>query len=152
MPHRRFDWHERIKAVEREYWSARIAVDRLTREVTGDASILGTGPRPRDLEATGEHLEGTYLVRMFTEFETGVRSYWRWVKHDTKRRTPAEIMLGRVADLHKIPDDVIRGPHDVRLYRNWLVHGDEEAESVTIKDARRFLATYFARLPEGWGG
>ena len=49
MPQRRFDWHERIKAVEREYWSTRIAVDRLSAQVTHDPGILGSGPRPRDL-------------------------------------------------------------------------------------------------------
>ena len=76
MPQRRFDWHERIKAVEREYWSTRIAVDRLSAQVTHDPGILGNGPRPRDLESADENLEGTYLIRMFAEFETGVRSYW----------------------------------------------------------------------------
>lgn len=29
MPQSRFDWHERIKAVEREYWAVKTAVDRL---------------------------------------------------------------------------------------------------------------------------
>ena len=57
MPQRRFDWHERIKAVEREYWSTRIAVDRLSAQVTHDPGILGSGPRPRDLESADENLE-----------------------------------------------------------------------------------------------
>jgi hypothetical protein len=70
MPQRRFDWHERIKAVEREYWSTRIAIDRLSAQVALDPGVLGIGPRPRDLEATDENLEGTYPVRMFAEFET----------------------------------------------------------------------------------
>src|SRR5208282_5056055 len=72
MPHRRFEWHERIKAVEREYWSARRAVDRLSADVARDPSALGEGPSPRDLRSADENLEGTYLVRMFAEFETGV--------------------------------------------------------------------------------
>lgn len=36
MPHSQFDWQESIKAVEREYLSARIAVKRLSAEVVGD--------------------------------------------------------------------------------------------------------------------
>jgi hypothetical protein len=48
MPHSQFDWQERIKAVEREYLSARIAVKRLSAEVVRDPSVLGDGPKPRD--------------------------------------------------------------------------------------------------------
>ena len=57
MPHRRFEWHERIKAVEREYWSARRAVDRLSADVAHDPSALGEGPSPRDLRSADENLE-----------------------------------------------------------------------------------------------
>src|SRR3954468_24078035 len=107
MPHRRFDWHERIKAVEREYWSARIAVDRLVDAAAHDPGVLGAGPKPRDLKAVDENLEGTYLVRMFAEFETGVRSYWRTLRPNA--RTPVETLLDRVGDRCEIPVDVIRG-------------------------------------------
>jgi hypothetical protein len=63
MPHRRSDWHERIKAVEREFWSARRAIDRLSSDVARDTSALGEGPSPRDLRSADENLEGTYLIR-----------------------------------------------------------------------------------------
>src|SRR5271157_5295877 len=112
MPHRRFEWHERIKAVEREYWSARRAVDRLSADVARDPSTLGEGPSPRDLRSADENLEGTYLVRMFAEFETGVRSFWRAIK--PRARAQAEVLLDRVGDRCKIPADVIRLAHSTR--------------------------------------
>ena len=102
MPHRRFDWHERIKAVEREYWSARRAVDRLLAEVVRDPSALGKGPSPRDLRSADEHLEGTYLVRMFAEFETGVRSFWRTIK-PCARRKPRFFLIGSATDARSLP-------------------------------------------------
>ena len=146
MPQRRFDWHERIKAVEREYWSTRIAIDRLSAQVALDLGVLGIGPRPRDLEAADENLEGTYLVRMFAEFETGVRSYWRTIR--PRARTPVESLLSRVGDRCDIPLDVIQGAQTVREYRNKLVHDrDEKVKAVSIADARHRLAMYFARLP-----
>jgi hypothetical protein len=94
MPHRRFDWHERIKAVEREYLATRRAVDRLSADVARDAGILGEGPSPRDLRSAEENLEGTYLIRMSAEFETGVRSFWRTT--NSRAGAPAEILLDRV--------------------------------------------------------
>jgi hypothetical protein len=43
--------HERIKAVQREYWATRLAVDRLSADVARDPAVLGQGPAPRDLVA-----------------------------------------------------------------------------------------------------
>ncbi len=150
MPHRRFEWHERIKAVEREYWSVRRAVDRLAADVTRDPKALGDGPRPRDLRSADENLEGTYFVRMFAEFEAGVRSFWRTIK--PRARTQAEVLVDRVGDKCKIPADVIRLAHSSRKYRNMLLHDrEEEAEHVTISAAQRCLQNYLSRLPNAWG-
>jgi hypothetical protein len=150
MLHRRFDWHERIKAVEREFWSVRIAVDRLSEATARDPSVLGLGPTPRDLEAADANLEGTYLLRMFAEFETGIRSYWRIFR--PRSRTPVETLLDRVGDRCRIPADVVQQAQRVRECRNKLVHDrDQEVEAVTISKARSCLSTYFARLPNAWG-
>jgi hypothetical protein len=149
MRHRRFDWHERIKAVEREYLASRIAVDRLAAEAAHDPAVLGTATRPRDLKSTDENLEGTYLVRMFAEFETGVRAYWRTIR--PRARVSVETLLARVGDRCGIPVDVIHDAHTVRMYRNKLLHDrDRDVEAVTVADARRRLATYLARLPIEW--
>ena len=150
MPHRRANWHQRITAVEREYWTAKIAIDHLSARVVREPKILGTALRPRDLAATVDHLEGTYLIRLFTEFEIGVRTLWKSIRPRT--RPPVEVLLARVADRFGVPTRVIEAAQRVRLYRNTLVHDrDEKVEGVTIGDARRYLARYFAYLPERWG-
>ncbi|HUY32188.1 MAG TPA: hypothetical protein VMV69_05360 [Pirellulales bacterium] len=149
MLQNRFDWHESIKAVEREYWAVRIAVERLVESAARDPNVLGTGPKPRDLVSADENLEGTYLIRMFAKFETGVRSYWRTLK--PRSRASVEILVDRVADKRSIPIDVTQGVHAVRQYRNRLVHErDQAVEHITIADARSRLATYLARLPLMW--
>ena len=90
------------------------------------------------------------IIRMFAEFETGVRSYWRTIR--PRARTPVESLLARVGDRCEIPLDVIQDAQTVREYRNQLVHDrDEQVKAVTIADARHRLATYFARLPIKWG-
>jgi len=150
MPHRRFDWHERIKAVEREYWAARRAIDRLSADVARDTGVLGEGPSPRDLRSADDNLEGTYLIRMFAEFETGVRSFWRTIR--SRAGAPAEILLDRVGVTCGIPADVIHVAQRAREYRNKLVHDREvEVEVLTVSEARRCFATYVARLPIAWG-
>ena len=46
MPYRRFDWHERVKAVENEYKSVRIAVEHLKSTVAHDPTVLNDDPQP----------------------------------------------------------------------------------------------------------
>jgi hypothetical protein len=151
MPHRRSDWHERIKAVEREFWSARRAIDRLSADVARDASALGEGPSPRDLRSANENLEGTYLIRMFAVFESGVRSFWRAMR--PRARTQAEVLLDRVGGNRSISADVIDDVHAARKYRNNLLHDrEEEVVVVTVSQARRCFQIYLARLPNEWDG
>jgi hypothetical protein len=150
MPHTRFDWHERIKAVEREYWSARAAVDRLSALVVRDPNELGEGLRPRDVQLAAANLEGTYLIRMFAEFGTGLRSFWKTLKPRAHPRM--EVLLESVAArCRTMPDPILEDAHRVRKYRNKLVHErDEEIEPVTINEGRSHLAKYLARLPMEW--
>jgi hypothetical protein len=150
MPHSRFDWHERIKSVELEHRSVRVAVDRLLEVASQDPGVLGIGLRPRNLNRADENLEATYLIRMFAEFETAIRSFWKTVR--PKARTQTEGLLDRVGDRCKIPDEAARNAQVVRAYRNKLVHErDKECEAVTIAEARSRLATYLAFLPQEWG-
>jgi hypothetical protein len=150
MRHRRFDWYERIKTVEREYWSARKAVDQLSAAVARDPSALGEGRTPRDLRSAGENLEGTYLVRLFAVFETGVRSFWKTIK--PRARTQAETLLDRVGDRCGVPADVIAAAHSARKYRNSLLHEHEEdVEVVSISAAQRCFQIYLSRMPNEWG-
>jgi hypothetical protein len=152
MQNRRFDWHERIKAVEREFWSVRIAIARLLELAQRDPCVLGEGPRPQDIRAAAENIEGTYVVRMFAEFETGLRTYWTTIL-PRARRTAVETLLDRVGDLRDIRPHIVRGTHEVREHRNHLVHHrDREIGTLTIAESRRRLATYFSRLPIEWPG
>src|SRR5271157_4117415 len=116
------------------------------RRTSHATRVLGEGPSPRDLRSADENLEGTYLVHMFAEFETGVRSFWRAIK--PRARTQAEVLLDQVGDRCKIPADVIRIAHSTRKYRNNLLHDrEEEVEVVTVSVAQRCFQRYLSRLP-----
>lgn len=151
MPQSRFDWHERIKAVEREYWAVRTAIDHLAAVIAHDPTVLGEQSKPRDLVSASESLDGTYIVRMFAEFETAIRSYWRTIR--PMSRAHVEVLVDRVADRLAMPVNIRRGVHAVREYRNQLVHDrhqEVDGASVSVKDARHWLASYLARLPQEW--
>ena len=94
-------------------------------------------------------LEGTYLIRLFAEFETGLRLYWT-----AKRKNPppsrTRDLLDGIAAMREIRLEVLTNARNVREYRNILVHECEEATvSISIAEARRHLCRYFSFLPPG---
>src|SRR5205823_9712518 len=72
-----FEWLARIKAVEREHSATRLAVDRLLSAAQRDPSVLSAEElRVRDVRQASDRLDGTYIVRLFAEFESGLRLFW----------------------------------------------------------------------------
>jgi hypothetical protein len=86
MRHNCFEWPARIKAVDLEYAAMRLAADRPLKEARSDPTILTGELKMRDIVDASRCLEGTYGIRLFAEFETGLRSFWHTIK-DTEPAT-----------------------------------------------------------------
>src|SRR5947208_3107326 len=101
MPHNH-EWLARIKTVEREHTAVRLATNRLIEAVHRDPGVLEGGLRLRDVTQASEALDGTYLIRLFAEFETGLRLFWETVR-DTNPRT--RDLLDGIAAMRGIQGD-----------------------------------------------
>ncbi len=150
MAHDRFDWLRRIKAVEREHAAARLAIDRLLSQAREDPAHLRGDVTLRDLATASGRLDGTYVIRLFAEFETGLRLFWLSARR-TEPPSRARDLLDGVAATRRIPHGQLEDTHAVREYRNSLLHErDEEAEPIPIAVARGNLCRYFSFLPLSW--
>ncbi|MFO0825545.1 MAG: hypothetical protein U0792_20895 [Gemmataceae bacterium] len=139
---------ERIKGVERELLTARKAVDEFIAALKSGDAELPPNTKLRDAETMSENLEGTYLIRLFAAFESGLRSYWATFKDTTP---PSKDLIDSIAGRRGIPDDTREDVHAVREYRNSLVHENEsETTPIEIGESRSRLCTFFARLPDQW--
>ena len=128
----------------------RLAIDRSwaaahadPTEATGDVTIP-------DIRNASARLEGTYLIRLFAEFETGLRDY-RAAKRSARSPSRTRDLLDSVAAMREIRLEVLANVQGVREYRNALVH--ERAGVMvapSIAEARRHLCRYFSFLPPGW--
>jgi hypothetical protein len=148
MPRELYVWMEKIKSIERDYLSARLALDRLLHEARRDPTILTGDLEPQDIVEASGRLEGTYLIRLFAEFETGLRLYWATIR-DTE--PPTQHLLDGVAARCDIPPGRLADAHAVREYRNSLVHErDEGIAPMSITEARGSLCRFFAFLPPTW--
>jgi len=145
---RRYEWQSRIVEVCRQYQALTQATKHFRLAAKKDPTILREKITPRDIEEAENNLEGIFIVRVYAEFETGLRDYW-----DTVRPTHPMmgILMDSVAAQRKVPASVSKNAHLVREYRNGLVHEREDApDSVPVDIARSHLSRFFSFLPEDW--
>lgn len=121
MPFDRIEWPRRLKAIEREYQAARVAVAYYDERVRVDPTLLEGSLGIRDIANTAAKLEGTYVIRLFAEFETALREFWP-TRRSSKLPSQARNLIDGVASACKIASEQLQFVHDVREFRNGLVH------------------------------
>jgi hypothetical protein len=113
----------------------KVALAALTRFQVGVQNAqpdfpLPSGPEPHHLGLAVDQLEGTYLIRMWAVFEAAWVSFWR---HHTGNKGSIKAMhliqwAEGVQEGYRPAHDVTNDVNRVRLYRNFLVHGDHPAK------------------------
>lgn len=154
MPNRRFDWHEHIKDVEGEFNAARVALDRFADEVLAKPDIVVDRDIRGYVRSAREHLEGTYLVRLFAAFEAALRSYDRANRSAPTSRVDAAILIDNIGGRRgrDVLPSIRQGAQEVRRVRNYWAHEDDSiVERMTVSEARARLQKYLAELPDEWG-
>ena len=97
MPERH-SFIDRVKGAEREYYVVAAAVAHYGPVALAGDARFPTGTSPRDLVAAADQVESTYLIRMWAEFETGLRSYRRHITGNQMTRSERGTSLsGRLA-------------------------------------------------------
>ncbi len=78
-----------IASVESEYHAARLAVTKLREEARSDSkNLTSAGLLLADVKKCLSNLEATYIVRLFAEFESALRIYWKVAR---KRKSSPQI-------------------------------------------------------------
>ena len=150
-PGKKTDRSERMKSVEREYQVAEMARSALEDALDKHSGLLtGNGLTIADLRVYRAKLHDTYFIRLFAEFETGLKDYW---KNGLKENPNTRIMdvISSVGARHRVIEAWRINVHAARKYRNRLIHEeDAEGDAVTLSEARRYLGRYFGSLPDNW--
>ena len=142
-------WLSRIKAVERDYVATHLALEELLLAAQRNPAVLRGRVEVRHLDQALEGLQATYLIRLFAEFESGLREFWRASRRGRIPRT--EHLLTGIAAARGVPDEDLLSAHAVRRHRNSLVHDQEEAAAtIPLRTARGHLCRFFSRLPPTW--
>jgi len=75
MSNERSDWLSRVKAVEREHTAMRFTADHVLRSLGEGAVELEEDLKRLDVTRASDRLEGTYAIRLFSEFEVGLKDF-----------------------------------------------------------------------------
>ena len=146
---RRFEWLNRLKAVEREFEFVRFAIEQ-TERLLGEAdSDLPTHLSQDDARSAKRRLAATYLVRIFAEFEAALRDYWRSVRDKTTQR-PVSTLIESLARYCAVSEAIYLDANDVRERRNRIVHDGELPTAVDIGLVRGQLCVFLSHLLRGW--
>jgi hypothetical protein len=142
---------ERIRAVEREYLVALVAARGLDERFRADPSALvAEGLEFADHRNFRDHLEATYLIRLFAEFEAGLREAWELALRRTTVPGVRDLIDSLYAQ-YAISQDWRDCVHSVRVYRNTLVHeGSGDVPPIELREACSWLCRFFSRLPHVW--
>ncbi len=145
----------RIVAVEQEYQAALTAAEWLKEQLSANPDFgENHGWKTKGGLDFCQNLETAYIVRLFSEFEAGLRDYWETYLGKTTEPTVYQLVYQAIPT-QRFPQDKIDNADKVRKYRNFLVHDPEEdapadVSVFTVKEAKRHLAAYFALLDAQW--
>jgi hypothetical protein len=140
---------QRLAAVRAEYEAAGLALEYLqqTWHQLGGRGRRGSVEFPHIREAA-LNLEITYLIRIFTEFESLLNRHLAERYPALRMPRTAEALINRVALRERIPDPIRAAAQAVREYRNEVVHRRAALGfAPTIEAASAALNRFLARLP-----
>lgn len=147
MPSDKYDLIGRVKAVEREYTALRFTTDRILRAIDEGGIDLEEDLKRLDVHRASERLEGTYIIRLFSEFEVALKT----ILGERKiKKIPREVkpLIDRVASNARFSGSILDNAHMVRDYRNNLVHrlvyGIPDDRKMTIRTVTSYLCTFLA--------
>lgn len=143
----RFEWQARIKAVEREYYAINMAARRMLDVEWVDLGHVPNNLQQRDLVNAADRLESTYLIRLYAEFEAGVRECWA---SSRKTQPMMKVLMESMTASRGIPTEVHKAADSVRETRNDCVHHADRESQNTLDTYRSGLCRYFSFLPLEW--
>ncbi len=134
---------ERIKAVEREYLAAKASITLLEQRLHSDPTFgLNRRWQNKDARNLRNNLESTFFIRLYAEFEAGLRDAWL-LAFGRPTEPQMRDLLHAIAARCYIPHDWLDHVHEVREYRNALIHeGKEKQTPISIATARRHLCRF----------
>ena len=139
-----------IQGVEREYQQAAIALDLLYREAEQQTDFAQRNHvNAKSIMQTKQNLERTYVVRICAELESALRAYWREWRGRISDPPTRDLIESLTPNFTR--EDWIRKIHEVRVFRNALVHDEADTEhELSLSQCRARICRFLSLLNANW--
>jgi hypothetical protein len=139
----------RLATIREEFDAARAAVGFLERTWSDrwDAPEI-QGVSLSHVRRASNAIESTYVVRVFSEFEGILLQYWASNRPGVRGPRTAQALIDRVARSAGVQASVHRGAHEVREWRNAIVHPAAIAPPLSFREALSRLNHFLTPLPD----
>lgn len=137
-----------LAAIEEELAASRFALGRTLRNAQRDPTMLHTGHTTvAGLQLAARNVEVTYTVRLFAAFEGTLRDFW-----STFRSTNplVSVLMDRIGARAYIQADWLQDAHEVREFRNELMHEHQTYPRLSFGECRSRLCRFLSGLPVRW--
>jgi len=142
-----------LRRIRDEFSAAQFAVTDLLRRPPCDLQLLKAkeelGLTTGRFQRCAANLEITYIIRLFCEFEAVLLDYW---EHGLGRptRPKARVLMERIAAGRGMAPDHLTKAHDVRAYRNEIVHEGSRTSRLSFRECSTHLGRFASWLPTQW--
>ena len=139
--------------VRDEMESARFALSVVLRDwhlhLAAAPSPAGSALTHGDIRRCLANLEITYVLRVFGTWEAILRDYWL---HGLGRTTDPDLrpLVDSLAARHQVDPATLDGVHDLRRFRNEIVHENLQMLRYDYPQVALGLSKFVAYLPQGW--
>ena len=145
--------YDSLARVRNELEVARFALSTIAREwqrhISTAADQGGRRLTISDLRHCLENLELTYIVRLVATFEGVLRDYWI---SGMRRKTEPDLkpLMNSIASRRRIAAATLAEAHEVREFRNEIMHESVQALRFDFGQCAKRLGTYLSWLPAEW--
>ena len=146
----RSEAYRRLVRVRNEFDAARVALAYTLAQLEAGVRIVRPGHVALpELRASSNHLEITFVLRLFAEYEGVLMSYWA-NGMGRVTRPKVSVLMNRIADHQSMSQADLGAAHDVRTFRNEIVHEEAREPRLTFPDCASRIGTYLRWLPVRW--
>ena len=147
--------HNRLRRVRDEQLAARYSLGRAEAKWDLESGTPTAEFREKvtlgEIRRAAENLERTFVLRLFSEFEGVLFDFWEsGLGHDADQSNASQL-IDQIGSVQTIGAVYRQGAHEVRKWRNKLVHPRAKpAEPLTVDQCLGKLGRYLSFFPQNW--
>ncbi len=139
--------------VRDEFEAGRLAIKHVLAVWNSDRTVLDAAIRggitESQLDRCAANLEITFTLRLFSEFKATLRDYWlRGLNRNTE--PPMSDLMESIARRLQMNRAHLAAAHQIREYRNDVIHESLRDARFDFPSCRSALARYLSWFPVNW--